>query len=512
MTPTTLAKPLWLSKLLGQHATAGTHLAPAYTPQHGGNGEISNDTLPQWQEGQTLPFTQGLVFNTNFPDKDWWTAFNDPLLNQYLVQALSNSHTLKQATLRIEESQALADITRANQLPRLTLGPSFNRQRNSATLVSPSLRQTGFGGSGTTSGGAATAPAARIFAPGQVLNIYNAPLNASYDLDYLLRNRVLTLADRYAVVANQHERRTAQLTLSASVAQTYVSLLLADYQVGLQQQAISLAQQALGLAVAKYQAGLTTGQTLNGLKATLQQAQAQLPERLRVQSTTARALAVLLGQSSANALQLPRSNWDTFVAHAPWPQSIASGLPSQLLTRRPDIGTQEALLTRQQLLVSAARRHLFPSITLTGQFGFASTRLKDWFKWDSRILGVGGNLSQDLFAGGAKIADLKRNKLTYQRQLEQYQQTLLLAFQAVEDAMASVKRSVAKAQQEAQQLQTLTDTLALQQASYQAGLTAYDTVVNQQQSVLTLKQVYVQSVGQRWLDLISLYQQTGGGV
>jgi NodT family efflux transporter outer membrane factor (OMF) lipoprotein len=463
---------------------------------------------PAWLGTQVSP-TQHPIFDTSQrPAGDWWQALGDPYLDKYITQALANNHDLAIANWRITEAQAIVREQLGHELPSLTLNPQFNRQRNSANLTRPNVGATS-GSSATT--GVSGAPGARLFAPGQTFNIYSAPLQASYELDYLLQNRDLTRSKQQAVEALVAQRRATLIRLVAEVATAYLNLLRADALVEAQTHLIQLHQDALHLAQTNYDSGLAALQPVQDAQTQLAQAQAALPDLIRQQATFSHQMAVLMGQTPAQALTtapntLSRGRLDQLV----WPTALSVGVPAELVAQRPDILAAEHDLARSQIDVRVARKGLFPSLTLTGQFGFASTQLQDLFRWDSYIAGVGAGLAQSVFAGGSKRATLKIAKARYEQQLHQYHQTVLRAFQDVEDSLALITSDATTLTAQQQALASAQTKLNLLQSRYHAGLIAYPEVVDAQKQLNQAQQTVLVTNGHQWLDLVSLYKAVGG--
>jgi NodT family efflux transporter outer membrane factor (OMF) lipoprotein len=471
-------------------------------------------TLQVWQQNQNLK-EAGFTPQPQFPNAQWWTQFHDAQLACYLEEAFQQSPTLHLAVARIQEAEGVFRQTRANELPGATLQTDYSRQRNSATLIAPNIRQfagqqQGVGAGGTNGTSPATGPIQpRLFAPGQVLNFYNMAVRASYELDYLLKNRMASRADKEGVRATQWDLRAAQLTLMADVATAYFNLLLADQRVSLQQAVVALHRQTLGLLEAREAAGLIPGLDVTSASTALALAEANLTPLQQNQAVFSHQLAVLLGRTPGQPM--PRASWKTFVAGLQGNTALPVGLPGELLTRRPDLLAAQAQLNRARLLSQVARRRLFPSIVLNGQFGLASTNLQDFFDWDSRLWSFGGSLVQDVFAGGARLAALRIEQSRYRQQWDTYRDAVLRAYREVEDQLAALKRFETEQQHQHRGVVANAQRLALLEAREAAGLNNGLDTLEAQRQWLEAQQLHSQALAQVWVSKVNLYRALGGG-
>jgi outer membrane protein, multidrug efflux system len=467
-----------------------------------------------WQGIQNLPDV-----SVRFPDQRWWERYEDPQLTRLIERALQNNLDLRITALRIKAAEANAGIALAREFPTLTLNPSFNRQRNSATLTSPALSQFGLGGNqaagSTTLGDAPTAqpgtiaatPAGggggNLFAPGRTINIYQVPLRLNYELDLLGRNWTAYKVEKLNIRLSQLDQRTITLSLVTDVASQYGIWQHASQQLVLNDQLQASLQQELTLTEARFNAGLSNQQPPLQLRQSLTQLQEQRPELEQAKQLAARQLGVLLGQPAPADLQ-----------PVGWPLAfppLQTGVPSELLTHRPDIQLAETRMAQQGLNVRLAKKQFFPVVNLTGQFGFATTRLKDLFKWDSHLLSYGGNLSQDLFNGGAKVKNLRLQKTHLQEQVLTYQKTLLLAFQEVETTLANYKTALDTSQAVGQQTDTQAQQLALVKAREAQGLVPASEALPLARQQTQLVQRHLQAQLNRYQAELTLYKALGGG-
>jgi multidrug efflux system outer membrane protein len=450
----------------------------------------------QWREVQTAPEAgeslQGGV--SRFPDRDWWQRFNDPHLNTVIEAALAANHQLAMAEQRVLQARALARESLGRELPQLGLNPSFTRQKNSQNLIAPNQNQ--FAGAGP-----------RLFAPGATFNLYNVPLQASYEVDLFLRNRDRTRSANQQVKFSEQQAKTAIITVTTETASAYFNLLKADRLIQLQHDVIALAQDAVSLEKSRFDVGLVSWENVSRAQAFQAQAEAALPEYERLRSVSLDQLAVLTARTPLELATLAR----TPLENLPIAGEIAVGVPSELLTRRPDILAAEADLERARIDVRIARKAFLPTLNLTGQFGFATTRLNNLFDWQSHLAAFTASMTQSLFTGGQRLAGLRYQKAVYQERLHGYQQTLLQAFQEVEDSLASLKAHQSQLQANQQRTQAEGTTVQLVEERYTRQLSNYRDVVDARQSLIAAQTAEVESRTAILNDTLSLYRALGGG-
>jgi NodT family efflux transporter outer membrane factor (OMF) lipoprotein len=439
-----------------------------------------------------------------FPSARWWEAFQDPYLTRYIEQALANNPSLSIAAQRVKEAQALARQELADELPSASVAVDYNRQKNSANLLAPNLAQrTAAASQQPITAGAGAVP---IFAPGQVFSFYQLPLRASYELDYLLRNRDETRAANQATLVAEQDRRTAWVTLTTDVATAYFNLLRADQLVSVQQQIVDRLTTDLALACQLYEAGLSPRSEVITAQNALLQAQNELPELQRNQSVFARQIAVLMGNSVNTPIQR-----GTLAALNAMGDKVPVGLPAELLQRRPDIQAAQAELSRQKILTRVARKNFFPTLTLNGSYGFGATQFEDWMKGDSRFWSYGGEALYNLFQGGRRVAQLRAQKSRYDTQFARYRETVLNAFQEVENSLALIKSNANQLQFQRQQLALQQEALGLVQQQYSSGLISRRELLTAERSVLQTEFTLNDLRGTHQVNTLGLIRALGGG-
>ena len=367
----------------------------------------------------------GVPIATSFPDMAWWKQFNDANLNNYIALALSNNFSLKAANARISEAKAVVAQSRSALLPNIAFSPSYERVRTSSTVST----QTSTSGS-TISGG-------------KMLNLYTFPLQASYQLDIFGQNRLKVDSAKKLEMESEIGYKIVQLTISSEVAGAYLNLMQTDALIKTTQAlidnrnlSVKLRRQLFVGGVIPYDTVLLTEQQLSGYRENLAQYKSQ-------RSVFAHQLNVLTGIKPIDEDQIKRSTID----QASIPLDIKVGIPSELLTHRPDVKQAELALQKANIDVKEAKRQFFPIFNLNGDFGFQTDSIHQLFDWKSRIYSFGVTAFQSLYTGGSNTANLKYQKAVAEEQLNNYFSTLISAFGDVENSLALFKDNFAEYQE-----------------------------------------------------------------
>lgn len=429
-----------------------------------------------------------------FPDEFWWEDFNDPTLTEHIKTALDKNNDLKAAALVIDESRELVRESFGHELPVLSVNPSYTRQKNSRNLTTPQLSQ--FIGKGP-----------QLFSPGSSVNIFTVPLNASYEADFWLKNRNITKAKKKHYEATQQNYKTLLVLISTEVANAYFNLIKADKLVALQQEEIKLNKDQLDIIMSQQEAGLISDMEVVSAKEKLAEAEVILPQYLLLQDLFSHQLAVLMGQSTANSKNIERASLDSIKI----PQTVKSGMPSELISRRPDILAAELDLQKAKIEVSLARKAFLPSVMLSGSYGYGTTKLKQLFNWDSMMTYFTSSIAQTLLAGGSRRAALKASKFKYEQKMYNYHQIILNAFKEVEDSIASYKRHYDENEKSVKRVMLTDENLSLMDSKYDQGLVSYLDVLKYKMQKVKLEKNQLATKTNCLTDILSIYKSLGGG-
>jgi len=420
---------------------------------------------------------------------NWWQIFHDPELNQLESELNINNENIKQYFQNFLEARALVAEQRANFWPTLTTKPTWNRSLASATMTN--TYNTGTGASTATSSG-------------QKATVIALPFDASWtpDLWGEIRNEVRTA--EYAAQVSAAQLADEKLTEQASLAAFYFELRGQDALIDILRQTVAADRSAYEVNLASYKSGVGDYISVVEAKSTLESAQAQLTNLKVARAQYEHAIAVLVGKV-ATGFSLP---------HHPGffnPPPIPTGVPAQLLERRPDIAAAERTLAEANATIGIGYGAFFPAVTLSASGGFQSSTFARWFEWPSRFWSIGPSISQTIFNGGLYIAQLHQYSATYNADLANYRQTVLTAFQQVEDELAATRLY---SQQVLQQKAALADAeqyLKMEQGRYESGIDPYLNVITAQTTVLNDQQTLAQVQVEQMTAAVQLIEALGGG-
>ncbi len=416
---------------------------------------------------------------------EWWTVFNDPALNALEQRAVRDNPGVKASALRLLQAQAQLGVFRAAQAPTVSLGASVANSRSSAE-TSQALALGGRSIKGNN------------FALGASL---------SYELDLWGRvQRVVEAADAQALAA-QDDRDGVILLLSAQVAANYWQLRGLDAEMAILKNALGTRRESEQLVEARFNGGLSNELDLSRARVERANAEADLHEVQRQRNLLEHSLATLAGVSpSAPLIALLGS------ADLPLPPAIPVGLPASLLSQRPDLAASVAQLRAANAQVGVAEGAFYPSLSLTGNFGYASESLRDLASGGARQFSVGPlALSLPIFDGGRNKANLAVSKARYEEAVANHQGRLLTALREVEDALSDVQQRQRQGEVQSQAQQAAARAYLVAQARYDRGVSNYLDVTDAQRSSLTADRAAVQIRAQRLLATVAVARALGAG-
>jgi multidrug efflux system outer membrane protein len=430
-------------------------------------------------------FKEGGKLDSGTPDiaySDWWRVFNDPELARLESEADAANQDIKLAMARVEEADAGAKYARSFLFPTISLGASASRTREAQNRPN----------NGNTSGKAAT------------YNDFQLPALLSYEIDAWGRVRRSLEAANATEQATAADLRFVRLAVEANVAMDYYSLRELDAERQVLDTTVEDMQKAVDLTTNRFRSGLSSELEVKQAATLLNQTQAQA-QALDVQrSQLEHAIAVLEGKAASD-FSIPRSPFDGL------PPAIPSGLPSELLARRPDIAEAERLVAAANAEIGVAKTAALPHLSLTGVAGFEGTNMASLFSWQNGIASLAASAITPVFTGGRNKAGVDEAWTVYRQSLANYQKTVLTAYQEVEDQLAALRilsgeaQSTADAVTNAQQAETI----ALNR--YRNGLVSYLDVIYAQTALLANQRTGTQIDGQRIVAAVVLIKALGGG-
>ncbi len=412
-------------------------------------------------------------------DIGWREFFADPRLQQLIELALANNRNLRVSVLNVDAARAQYRITRAQLFPAIDARGSKSVQRTPLDL-SPS---------GLT-----------------ISEVYQVGLNASWELDFW--GRIRSLKDRALeqYLATAQARKAAEISLVAQVAQQYLQMLAVDDLLKITDDTLKTAESSYSLTKLQFENGTGSELDLRQAETIVEQARANREAQARARAQAENALVLLVGQPLPDDLPAGQSLDDQRLL-----TDIPAGLPSELLTRRPDIMEAEATLRAANANIGAARAAFFPKISLTAALGTASPTLGGLFKAGSAAWSFAPQVTLPIFEGGQNLANLDLANVQKRIEIANYEKAIQSAFREVADDLAA--RSTYDAQIQALERTTFaqTRTLDLSQLRYKNGVDSYLQVLTAQTNLYTVQQSLVNARVARLDNLVGLYVALGGG-
>lgn len=417
------------------------------------------------------------------PKGAWWELFHDDELNGYETQALAANQALAAAKQRLEQARATARIAAGGLFPQLTANPSAQRSRVSGER--PAL-----------GGVPPTAPVTQ--------NVFNVPFAVSYETGLFgqVRNNLASANALYQ--ANAAETQNAQLVVTAELAGDYFSLRQLDAEMQVVSQAINYYQKALELVQRRHTGGVASGLDVAQQEAVLDAARTQVELLRQQRSRFEHAIAALVG-APASSFTVPVR---PLQAEAP---AIPLGVPSDVLERRPDIANAERSMAAANAQIGIAKAAFYPDILLQASGGWQSRDIGMLANASSGFWGIGAQALQTVFNGGRNRAQLQFFKAGYEASVANYRQTVLSAFQDVEDNLSGLDALAKAAQTQAAAVEDSQRALTIANNRYVGGLVTYLDVVNAEETLLNNQRLQSQLLGQRMVTSVFLIKALGGG-
>jgi len=416
---------------------------------------------------------------------DWWSVFNDATLAGLEARALRDSPGAKAAGQRLLQAQAQLGVVRAGQAPNLSVNAGISNARTSAETAQ-----------GLALGGRSIEG-----------NNYSVGASLSYELDIWGRVRRIVEAADAGALAAQDDRDAVLLMLTGQVAQSYWTIRGLDAEQAILADALSARREAQELIEARFNAGLSNELDVSRARIERANAEADLHEVQRQRNAVEHALAVLVGASPSAPLVASVDR-----AALPLPPAIPVGLPASLLGQRPDLAASVANLKAANAQVGVAEGMFYPSLTLTGNFGYASESLRDLAGGSARQFSVGPlALSLPVFDGGRNRANLALYRARYEEALANHENRLLTALREVEDALSDVQGRQKQGDVQADAQRAAARALLVAQARYERGVSTYLDVIDAQRSTLAADRAAAQIRTQRLLASVAVARALGGG-
>jgi multidrug efflux system outer membrane protein len=417
------------------------------------------------------------------PRGEWWLVFNDPALNELIVEATKANANLQVAAARVKQARAIAGIAEADRIPQVGVGVGGQRGRSSP--LSLGLPQ-----------GTPVAPA----------TTYNANLTASYEVDLFGRVSSNVSAARNDAASVEATYRSVLLSVQADVAQTYFRLRATDAELETLNRTVQTREENVKVNQRRFDLGDIGEFDLSRAKTELATARAEAIGLQRQRVTTEHALAVLMGKPAASYTAGVSPLLDSTLLPA-----IPAGMPSALLERRPDIAAAQRTMEASNARIGVARSAMFPALTINAAAGGTGGNFADVFKWSSRSWVLGALMSMPLIDGGRNKANIARSEAALEESVGTYRQSVLVAFAEVEDNLAGLRILAGQTQQIDDAVISARRSADLAQKLYTAGRSSYLDLLDAQRNLASVERSAVQLRGNRAVTTVALIRSLGGG-
>lgn len=408
-----------------------------------------------------------------YVNMDFWSQFNDEILNGYIDKAVKNNYDLKMASLNVKEYYENVKLQFSNELPKLTAGYSPNY-----------VKMPG------------SSDADWIFA---------TPAIASYEADIFLKNRDKTKSVKKLYEASQFDERAAYISVASAVGTTYLNIVRLDKIVDLQQEIVELRKEIYDLMLKRNREGITsTADTIKANKA-LVAGETDLIEYQKQRDFLLHQLAVLIGESPANAAELTRTSYDKIVFSG----NIPSEISSDVIVQRPDYLKAEKMVEKAGIDVRVAKKEFLPSFNIMGLALFNASNIGSSWTTKNMLASIGAAGMLPLFTGGSLIANLRLKKTEYERVLQNYYKTNLTAIQEVNDALVSVKKDTEKMERTRKQADLEKTDFMYNRDKFNQGVISKLDLIQFKENLLSIDKLVAQQNIECMVDYIGLYKAAG---
>ncbi len=418
----------------------------------------------------------------------WWEIFNDTELNALEDQLNINNQNIKLYFENYMEARALVRQAHAQYFPTLGVAPSFSRSRTSSNLGTTPVTTTTTG-----------APVRQL-----QTSVYSLPLEASWEPDLWGRVRNTVREFQNAAQVSASDLENERLVEQASLAEYFFEIRGQDELQRLFNETVAADQKAFQLTQSLYESGMTEQISVIESQTTLETAQAQATNVGIARAQYEHAIAVLIGKVPSD-FSIPIKPMTVA------PPPIPIGVPSQLLERRPDIAAAERLMSEANAQIGIAYAAYFPNLTLSASGGFESSSFTNWLSWPSRFWSIGPSISETIFDAGLRRATVQQYTAAYNGDLANYRQTVLAAFQQVEDDLAEVRILSTQIQQQQQAVNSSLNYLKVEEGRYETGIDPYVDVLIAQTTLLSNQENLNNIFVERMTASVALIEALGGG-
>jgi NodT family efflux transporter outer membrane factor (OMF) lipoprotein len=467
---------------------AGCNVGPKYAPPTMTAPAVYKESPTQFKESQawTVAEPQDAALRGK-----WWEIYNEPELNALEDQLNIDNQNIRQAFENFMEARALVREARSQYFPTVSIGGSYTRSQSSSTVGSSSAGSgSGGGGSGVT--------------PGKQSQIFALPADVSWEPDLWGKVRNTVRASQYSAQLSAADLESERLTEQASLAEYYFEIHGQDALQKILDDTVAADKKAVESEKARYETGVDDEISLVEAQTTLANAQSAAINLGVARAQYEHAIAMLIGKAASDFSIPVRPITAT-------PPAIPVGLPSQLLERRPDVAGAERSMAAANAQIGVARAAYYPALTISGSGGVESSAIKNLLDSASRFWSVGPSLSETVYDGGLRRATMNQYIATYNADLAAYRQSVITAFQQVEDYLAAVRILSQQIKQQEEAVALSEKFLKLEQNRYDLGIDPYIDVMTAETTLLSGQQTLENLHIERMTASVELIQALGGG-
>lgn len=421
----------------------------------------------------------------------WWSVFDDPTLNCLIESAIAYNPSIAAALDRVAQARAIAGVEKADLYPQLNLTPSFTDQ---GILTKLYLPPGGFG-----------FPISENLRRPYRIHQYQlaVPLMMSYEVDFWGKIRGEYDSAVFNAESKLEDYYNVMLTLTTDLASSYFQMRMLDTRIASLKRNLEFLRKNYSIADSRFKKGIASELDVASAAQVLNTTEALLYDSMRQRTLSEDMIATLSG--------VPASQF--FLETQPlddMPPCIPPGMPADILMQRPDVAAAEATMRSTHAMIGVAYASFFPSLQLSAGVGFSSPTINDFLQWKSRLWNLAANAAQVVLDGGRNVSNLCLAYAQFSESSHQYQQTVLTAFQEVEDALASLKFQALQYDSNKLAFEAASKRVEISNRRYNQGFAGYLDVINSEQNAIQIEISLIDSLGARYLSTINLIKALGG--
>ncbi|MDR1167741.1 MAG: TolC family protein [Heliobacteriaceae bacterium] len=411
---------------------------------------------------------------TGYINTDFIAGFDDPHLMYYIREGIKNNHDVRKVSWQVEEYRQNVRLSLGKELPAVSIGADYT-----------GIHFPKIGGLDLSNNG------------------FVMPLIASYEPDFLLKNRDKTKSAKKYYESSKFEEKAVYISLASDIGSLYINILQYDALINSQEEIVKIKEEQLKRERKKFDYGVVDNAGLNSAKKDFETAKNNLDNLCKSRETAINNFRVLTGVTEDD---ITRSNFADF----DYNKQIPSAVSSDVIFSRPDVLASEANLEKAKIDVRIARKDFLPSFNITGVMTFNTLLPGNFFNWDSTLALILAGATQDIFRGGQKVANLKINKARYEQMFESYKQTDLTALQEVNDALCIIKFDTQTDNNTIEKLKLQKKDFEDYSKKYKQGVVSYPDFLGSKEQLLNMNQSQVQTKTVRLVNYFTLYKALGG--